>query len=199
VQLGGQTTVISGDCLVALSTLAGVQRAGLDPALIWFDAHGDVHTRASSTSGYLGGMALRMALGGDPEVLADPLGLRPVPEGRAVLVDARELDPAEVEYLASSSVTRTQVTELDAGHLPEGPVVVHVDLDVIDASELPGLRFPAGNGPSSDSVIAAVTRLLASERTAVLDVACPWLDPVDDEQRQRRAALLDRLTTDLMS
>jgi arginase len=196
---GGPTTVVSGDCLALLGTLAGVQRAGLDPAVVWFDAHGDVHTRASSTSGYLGGMALRMALGGDPEMLAGPLRLRPVPEGRAVLVDARDLDPAEVEYLETSSVTRTQVGEVDADDLPEGAVVVHVDLDVIDASELPGLRFPAGNGPTADSVIAAVTNLLSSERTAVLDIACPWFDPIDDEQRQRRAALLDRLTADLVN
>ncbi len=96
-------------------------------------------------------------------------------------------------------MTGTQVGEVDADDLPEGAVVVHVDLDVIDVSELPGLRFPAGNGPTADSVIAAVMSLLSSERTAVLDIACPWFDPTDDEQRQRRAALLDRLTPVLMN
>ncbi|MFL6119281.1 arginase family protein [Actinophytocola sp.] len=30
--------VVSGDCLVALGVLAGAQRAGTDPSLIWFDA-----------------------------------------------------------------------------------------------------------------------------------------------------------------
>ena len=56
---------VTGDCLATLGTLVGLQRAGLDPSLVWFDAHGDVHTLKSSTSGYLGGMALRMAMGGD--------------------------------------------------------------------------------------------------------------------------------------
>lgn len=78
--------VVSGDCLVALGTVAGVQRAGIDAGLVWFDAHGDVHTMDSSTSGYLGGMALRMALGGDPHALTGPLGLRPLGEDRVVLV-----------------------------------------------------------------------------------------------------------------
>ena len=187
-----RTTVVSGDCLALLGTLAGVQRPGLDPSVIWFDAHGDVHTLASSTSGYLGGMALRMALGGDAGMLSAHFGLRPVPESRAVLVDARDLDPPEVEYLSSSAVTHTQVDQLDAADLPDGPAIVHIDLDVIDASEVPGLRFPVTNGPTTDSVLAAIDRLLASDRVAALDIACPWFEPTDDEQQERRTALLAR-------
>jgi arginase len=98
-------TVVSGDCLVALATIAGAQRAGdggQDPGLVWFDGHGDLHTLHTSTSGYLGGLALRLALGAHPELLAHPLGLRPIAEERTVLVDARDLDPAEVTYLAGS-------------------------------------------------------------------------------------------------
>src|SRR5829696_2549560 len=69
--LGGDgfTTVLTGDCLALLGTLVGAQRAGQDPSLVWFDAHGDVHTLASSASGYLGGLSLRMALGGDADRL----------------------------------------------------------------------------------------------------------------------------------
>ena len=32
---------IAGDCCTAIGVLAGLQRAGIDPNLIWFDAHGD--------------------------------------------------------------------------------------------------------------------------------------------------------------
>ena len=38
---GGQPAVVSGDCLVAMAALAGAQRAGVDPGMVWFDAHGD--------------------------------------------------------------------------------------------------------------------------------------------------------------
>src|SRR5688572_20422460 len=55
VRAGGPTAVLSGDCLVAMAVLAGVQRAGVDPGIVWFDAHGDVHTLDTTTSGYLGG------------------------------------------------------------------------------------------------------------------------------------------------
>lgn len=190
---GTVTRVVTGDCLGALGTLVGLQRSGLDPALVWFDAHGDVHTVESSTSGYLGGMPLRMAVGGDPALLSRPLGLRALPESRAVLVDARDLDPAEVTYLAQSELRQLRVQDISADDLPDGPVLVHVDLDVIDADELPGVRFPADNGPSGGQLFAALERLLASGRVAALNISCPWFDPADDAEAARRTRLVDTL------
>jgi arginase len=177
---------------VALATLAGVQRAGLDPALIWFDAHGDVHTLVTTTSGYLGGLSLRLAMGAHADRIA-ALGLRPIPEDRTILVDARDLDPAEAEYLAGSAVRRSGVADLQAAELPTGPLVLHIDLDVIDAADLPGLLFPAPGGPSTSTVLAAVRRILATGRVAALDIACPWHPSADARTQQIRAALLSEL------
>ena len=190
----GPVVVVSGDCLVALGTLTGAQRAGLDPGVVWFDAHGDVHTLASSHSGYLGGMVLRMAVGGDPEHLTGPLGLRPLAEDRAVLVDARDLDGPEVDYLASSGIHRLGVADVTAERLdallPDGPFVLHVDLDVVDSAELTGLLFPAPDGPSSSAVVEAMRRALATGRVAVLDLACPWHPAADDHEAAARARLI---------
>ncbi len=189
--------VVSGDCLVALGTLAGAQRAGLDPGIVWFDAHGDVHTLASSRSGYLGGTVLRMAVGGDPEKLTGPLGLRPLPEERAVLVDARDLDGPEVDYLVGSGISRLAVEDVAADSLaallPDGPFVLHVDLDVVDPAELTGLLFPAPGGPAATAVLGAVRRAIATGRVAVLDVACPWHPARDASEVSARAALVARM------
>lgn len=189
----GPVRVVTGDCLATVGTLVGLQRAGLDPSIVWFDAHGDVHTMASSESGYLGGAALRMVLGGDAELLGEPLGLRLLAEDRAVLVDARDLDPAETDYLARAGVTHTTVADVSAADLPDGPVLVHVDVDVIDPQEVPGLRFPAADGPSRSEVVDAVRRLLTSGRVVALDVACPWVDPHDDDEVSRRTGVLAEL------
>jgi arginase len=193
VQASALTTVLTGDCLALLGTLAGAQRGGLDPSVVWFDAHGDVHTLASSTSGYLGGMALRMAMGGDGDKLAGPLGLKPVAQDRAMLVGARDLDPEEILYLARSKVEQRAVQDIHADDLPDGPIIVHIDLDVIDPAEVPGLRFPASAGPSKADVLAAVQRLTSSGRVSVLDVACPWFEPTDEGQQRVRRALLTEL------
>jgi arginase len=189
----GAATVVSGDCLAAIASFAGAQRAGLDPSIVWFDAHGDVHTLQTTTSGYLGGLALRLVLGAHPELLARPLGLRAPAEDRAVLVDARDLDPAERDYLASSAVSRRTVGDLDVDLLPDGPLVLHVDVDVVDAGELPGLRFPVQGGPSAGAVVAVVRRLVDTGRVAVLDLACPWDAAVHGDDQRIREGLLASL------
>jgi arginase len=177
--------VVSGDCLVSVGVLAGTQRAGADPSVIWFDAHGDVHTLETSTSGYLGGLSLRLLLGAHADRIAR-LGLRPVAEDRVTLVGARDLDPAEVEYLATAAIQRRSVTD---AVVPDGPVVLHIDLDVIDADDLPGLLFPVSDGPSASAVVDAVRRIVDTGQVVALDIACPW-HPADDP---RRAALLAAL------
>lgn len=169
--------VMSGDCLVSLGILKGLQDAGVDAGIVWFDAHGDVHTLASSTSGYLGGMALRFAVGGDAERVAQPLGLRPLPEDRAVLVDARDLDPAEAAFLAGSAIRRIDVSDVADAVLPTGPLVLHVDLDVIDPDEVPGLLYPAPGGPSSSAVLDAIAAVRATGRVVATHLSCPWHPP----------------------
>ncbi|HZC27870.1 MAG TPA: arginase family protein, partial [Actinopolymorphaceae bacterium] len=60
---GATPLIQSGDCTTSLGVVAGLQRAGLTPGVVWFDAHGDIHTPESTASGYLGGMPLRMLAG----------------------------------------------------------------------------------------------------------------------------------------
>src|SRR6266536_6278275 len=155
VRGGARPTVVSGDCTTSLGVVAGLQWAGLDPAIVWFDAHGDVQTLETTASGYLGGMPLRILVGYRPELIAAPLGLRAMGEERVLLVDARDLDPPEVEYLARSAIRRCAARDA-ATALPDGPLYLHVDLDVVDPDELPGLLFPAPGGPSLPAVAEAV-------------------------------------------
>lgn len=171
---GGCPVVVSGDCTTALGTVAGLQRAGIDAGIVWLDAHGDVQTLETTASGYLGGLPLRLLVGYRPELIATRLGLRPVPEHRVMLVGARDLDPPEVVYLASARIARTEVAGLDAAALPDGPLYIHLDLDVIDAAEVPGLRYPAPAGPDAAAVAGALRMLLSTGRIAAVGIACTW-------------------------
>ena len=172
---GGRPVVVaSGDCLTALGTVAGLQAAGADPAIVWFDAHGDVQTPETTSSGYLAGMALRLLTDYRAELVADRLGLRPVPENRITLVDARDLDPPEVSYLNQSQIRRCQVAGLAVSGLPDAPLYVHLDLDVIDGAQLPGLRFPTPAGPDAGQLADALGLLLSTGRVAAVGIACSW-------------------------
>lgn len=174
IRSGDRPVVLSGDCTASFATVAGLQRTGVDPGVVWFDAHGDVQTLETSTSGYLGGMPLRMLAGYRPELIATPLGMRTVAEEDVVLVDARDLDPPEAEYLATAPIRRCTVDELTDDVVPDRPVYLHVDFDVVRPADLPGLLFPTDGGPGFDEVVAAIGRVLATGRVAAIGLGCTW-------------------------
>lgn len=169
----GPVVVLSGDCMTPLAVLAGLQRTGAHPSLVWFDAHGDFHTELTTASGYLGGLPLAKAVGRGDMTLPTALGLTPLSEDDAILVDGRDLDPPEVEALAGSRVRRVAVGDV-ADALPSGAVHVHVDLDVFDPSLLPGLRFPATHEVQLADVSAALREIVRLRQIAAVSIAATW-------------------------
>jgi arginase len=167
---GQPVTVLSGDCTTSLGVLAGLQRAGEDPAVVWLDAHADFQTEATTASGYLGGMPLALATGVGELTLPRLLGLRPVPA--ATLVGARDVDPPEEVLLAESTVRRRSVEDL--GPLPDGPLYLHVDLDVCDPAEVPDLLYPAPGGPALAAVLEALGQVVGTGRVAGVGLALTW-------------------------
>jgi arginase len=196
VDLGERPVAVAGDCMTSLGVVTGLQRAGLDVSVVWFDAHGDLQTLETTKSGYLGGMPLRVLVGYRPELISERLGLRPVPEQQVVLVGARDLDPPEIEFLAGSQVVHADVEGFGVDDVPGGQLYVHLDVDVLNPSYLPGLRFPAPGGPTTGRVLESLQVLLDTGRVAALGVACTWYPGYAAGERIN-AALLEILTDTL--
>jgi arginase len=190
---------IAGDCCAAIGVLAGLQRAGIDPSLIWFDAHGDFNTWQTSPSGFLGGMPLAMMVGRGDQALPQAVGLRALPDERVILTDARALDPGEREFLAASGVVHIDACEALLGYpLPEGPMYVHFDTDVVRMPESPAHNYPAPGGPSAAIVDAVFERLARSGRVVAVSVAC-WNPELDTDHTSATVsmALLRTLVGDV--
>ena len=157
-----ETVIIGGDCSVTVAALDAIDRD--DIAVVWCDAHPDLHTPESSPSGAFSGMALRAVLGeGEPQLVLSP----GIDRSRVITVGAREIDGAEQEPLAG--LTRIGVADLDD---PDALVTaveatgasrvwVHIDVDVLDPSELVGVSSPAPFGISAAALSAAVRNLRA--------------------------------------
>lgn len=180
---------IAGDCCTSLGVLAGLQRAGIDPTLIWFDAHGDFNTWETTPSGFLGGMPLAMLVGRGEQSLAARLDLAALPEESVILSDGRDLDPAEREALAGSDILHLpNVVQLLKVDLPPGPLWVHFDTDVIDAESAPGMNYPVAGGPSPSQLIEVFDFIAGTGRLAAVSLSS-WNPELDQDGRSRAASL----------
>jgi arginase len=187
-----------GECTLAPAVTAGLRAGHPDLVLVWIDAHGDLNTPQTSPSGFLGGMPFAILLGWCHDELRRAAGLDPAfPEPRAALVGSRDLDPGE-----QAAIDRSQLVVADdvAGALAElpagAPVHVHLDGDVLDPADAPGVDFPAPGGWSGERLNAEVEALAASGRVVGVSVCCgnPRRDP-DGRSAQAYARALQPLLT----
>ena len=185
VSNGERPVSVAGDCCAALGMVAGLQRGGLDPALIWFDAHGDFNTWETSPSGFLGGMPLAMLAGRGEMTMPHGLGLRPMAEERITLSDGRDLDPLEAAALANSGVNLRPLTEIIA---PPRPLYVHFDVDVLCTDAMPAVNYPAAGGPAMDELASVFAALAKTGRVAAVSLSA-WNPELDGDGRCRKTAM----------
>jgi arginase len=157
--------IFAADCVSALGALKGLEAR--QPAVLWYDAHGDFNTWETTPSGFLGGMPLAMLTGRGDRQYMRGIDLAPLPDGHILITDARDLDPEEAVALRASKLTHLpKVDDLLTVPLPDQPFYIHMDVDVIDPAEMPGLGYPAPGGPSVAQVNASLRRVVAERPTA---------------------------------
>ncbi len=190
----GFTVMLGGDCTLAAALVAGARRAlGVPVGLVYLDANADLNTPETTPSGYLDGMALAIALGRGHGPVVEAAGPSPAVRPEHVsLLGFRTLDPGERPPLGDLGLALpavaaralgmrvTSALALDGVENDEGPLVVYVDLDVIDPAEMPAKdTLTAGTALSLAEVSDLVTALLASPRVVALCVGeyFPEKDP----------------------
>ncbi|WP_022884285.1 arginase family protein [Glaciibacter superstes] len=173
------TLTVGGDCGVSLTAVENAAaRHPDDVALVWFDAHPDLHTPESSPSGGFTGMALRAITGEGVEGLRLS-GSGAVPLERVVLAGTRDIDAAEAEVIRARSVAILGSDDLET---PEAlveavrrtgtaHVYLHIDLDVLDPAALNGLANPLPFGIDVGTLTTAITALRADFTLAGATIA----------------------------
>ncbi|HET9737669.1 MAG TPA: arginase family protein [Solirubrobacteraceae bacterium] len=146
----------ASDCTICIATLPTAARRLPGLRVLWLDAHGDFNTPDTTPSGFLGGMCLAAACGcwdaGWPDTL-DPAAVS--------FLGVRDLDPGE----------RIEVDHAGVGTgVPgDGPVFVHLDLDVLDPTVL-APQFPVPDGLQAAEVRDVLARLRDEGRLVGLEV-----------------------------
>jgi arginase len=153
--------VLGGDHAVAIGTLGGLAAThGKPGGVIWFDAHTDVNTPATSPSGNVHGMPLAIALGltGDERFESDAWPVPMLAEDATVLIGVRSVDEGERRRLRELGVKVFTMYDVDrfgmhrvveeAIEIASSAAFVHVsfDMDVVDPDQAPGVGTPVRGG-----------------------------------------------------
>jgi len=164
LEAGAVPLVLGGDHSLAAGSVAAsaayARQHGASIGLIWVDAHGDMNTPGSSTSGNVHGMPLAALLGAEPLELASIGGFSPkVDPEHTVLVGVRNLDEREKLRVRESGVHVFTMKDIDRAGVAavaeqaillagRGTAGIHVsfDLDACDPSVAPGVGTPVKGG-----------------------------------------------------
>ncbi|WP_043670662.1 arginase family protein [Clavibacter michiganensis] len=160
----GPLVTIGGDCGVELASIDHAARAHPGLAVVWLDAHADLHTPESSPSGAFHGMVLRAVLGEGVDGLELPVGT--VTSDRVVLAGVRALDDAESDLVGSRGIALLGVDAVTPEALVAAVaatgathVHVHVDLDVLDPGTMSGVGHPEPFGLEVQAVTESIKAL----------------------------------------
>jgi len=168
---GAFPLVLGGDHSIAIGTVRGAARDA-DLGVVWFDAHGDFNTPATTPSGNVHGMSLAATLGvgefGTEEWAVAPR----VDPANVAMVGIRSLDDGERVALRDSEVTVFTMSDIDDRGLPDvaeaafdvatdGTDGAHVslDMDFLDPDEAPGVGTPVRGGTTYREAHAAMERV----------------------------------------
>lgn len=105
--------LVGGECSLGIGAVPALAAARGAATVAWLDAHGDINTPETSTSGLITGMPLAVVLGhGYDELTAiGDDAPRPRPEA-TFLLGSRDLDPGEVELIDRLGVQLRDVTSM---------------------------------------------------------------------------------------
>jgi arginase len=185
---GALPVVLGGDHSLAAGSVAasadGIRRTARKPlGLIWVDAHGDMNTPQTTTTGNVHGMPLAALLGQEPAELAS-IGATPsvLPE-HTVLLGIRNLDEKEkgkiraagVHVFTMKDIDREGIASvaaraLDIAAAGTGGIHVSFDLDACDPTFAPGVGTPVKGGLDYREAHMVMELVADSQRLVALDL-----------------------------
>jgi arginase len=192
--------ILSGNCNASIGVIGGAPSHPL--GLIWFDAHGDFNTPATSPSGFFDGMGMAVIAGLCHEEFSKTLGgCLPLTVARMLHLGGRDFDAGELDNFQKSGAALIPAAQLQQTGVAEGvkpalkklaektrAVHLHLDIDVLNSQDYPANEYPAPGGLSLEELESAIEAIRKglSIRSATLSAYNPAYDP---EGKTLRAGL----------
>jgi arginase len=210
IKSGALVLVLGGDCSQVIGLLTGARRYYKNISLLWFDRDADLNTPATTPSGRIDGMVVANIIGkGAPELTRFWGDGALVREPDVLLFGLERLDPPEQEFLTRSPMRHIYLADialkganksaqnaLTQLHADTREFVVHLDTDVLDASELPSVNVPGNGGLPFSDARAILQEIVKHKNLLALDIA--QYNPDKDPDGSGAKKLVD-LLVDVLS
>jgi arginase len=179
--LGGDHSLAAGSVAASADYVRQVTSYPL--GLIWVDAHGDMNTPQTTTTGNVHGMPLAALLGQEPSELA-LIGSSPsVSPAHTVLVGIRNLDEKEKGKIRAAGVHVFTMKDIDREGIATiaeraialaskgtGGIHVSFDMDACDPMHAPGVGTPVRGGLDYREAHMVMELVADSQRLVALDL-----------------------------
>ncbi|MGH2952871.1 MAG: arginase family protein [Solirubrobacterales bacterium] len=206
IRAGERPFVLGGDCSLLPGALAGA-RIATGPLGLWMiDGHPDALDGERSPTGEAADMDLAMVLGHGAPALTELAGTAPMVDPEHVaLVGHRPagLAPEVAAEIAAIPAGVAQTTAPDLRRegasavaqrilaVADRPAWLHLDVDALDAAELPAVTYAQPQGLRWGEVVELISPLLASSRLAGVSLAD--LDPDHEQGAECARAVVEAL------
>ena len=204
--------VLGGDHCMAMGVLTGLTdhaaAVGRPQFLLWLDAHTDIHTLQTTTSGHLHGVPIAYLLGEPGFAPAFPDDIEHLPAENICMLGIRSVDPAERDILKRHAIEVHDMRALDERGVvapviaflervkaADGLLHVSLDVDFLDPSIAPGVNTVVPGGATFREGHLIMELVHDSGLATSLDLV--ELNPFLDE-RGRTAKLMADLAASLL-
>ncbi|MDB5643554.1 MAG: arginase [Hyphomicrobiales bacterium] len=208
----GVPICIGGDHSLSAGSMTGLARRAAEQGraffVLWLDAHPDVHTLTTTTSGNLHGVPMAYAMGLSSFENVFPPVAAPIDPLNVCMMGIRSVDAAEREVVRATGLTVHDMRAIDEqGVVPlldaflkrvsaaDGVLHVSLDVDFLDPAIAPGVGTTIPGGATFREAHLIMEMLHDSGLVSSLDVV--ELNPFLDD-RGRTAILLVDLVASLM-
>jgi arginase len=207
LRTGGLPVFMGGDHSISMGSVSGVAKWCLEQErelfVLWFDAHGDFNTPASSPSGNLHGMALALlcgepefddAFGGSWRIGIEPsnvtlFGTRSIDTGERVLLEERGIEVIDMRTIDEQGTTAPIRRLIERVAAAEGHLHVSLDVDAMDPAIGPGVGTTVAGGLTYREAHLVMELLHDAGIVGSLDIV--ELNPFLDHAGQSARLLVD--------
>jgi arginase len=203
IKSGALPLILSGDCSIALATIAGARRYFGHVSMIYMDRDADLNIPATSPSGIVDGMVVSHIVGRGAAELVRFWGEPPlIREPDLALFGVARLDTAEQEVLDRTPLRRYLAADvirlgpaaaaqvaIERIHGVGNEFILHLDVDVIEG--FAATKVPGEGGLTLAQVREALLVFAKQKHMAAIEVA--GYNPTKDPDGTWAKSLIDLL------